>query len=432
MLGLYKTLLYPARPLLTRLLESRVQKGKEDPKRLDERKGRAGFPRPDGQLIWLHAASVGESQSALALIDFILKNNPQATFLVTTGTRTSAELMAKKLPKQALHQYYPLDHPKWVNRFLDHWQPNLCLWMESELWPNMIMEIKARGIPAALVNARLSERSFKRWSIAKRSAKALLSAFDVILAQTKIEERYFKDLGAPNVIISDNLKYSAEPLDYNEQDLKVLQKAINMRPVWLYASTHKGEESLACALHKDVKARFPNLLTVIVPRHPGRGHEIGDICDQYNLDPVMRRDIKRLPDMDTDIYIANTIGELGLFYHACPLACIGRSFSDDGGGGHNPIEAAMLGCGVLHGPNVQNLQEIFDDMDAAGAAIALSDKEDFRQKLEYYLSNPDALAQFQATGRDFAHAKARVIDTVMTYITPLILKSEGEKRRNGA
>lgn len=420
MLGLYKTLITPAQPLLRGLLNRRLAKGKEDPERISERRGRASIPRPDGKLIWLHAASVGEAQSALILIEQTLSRYTGLTFLVTTGTRTSAELMARKLPERAIHQYYPLDHPKWVGRFLDHWQPDLCFWMESELWPNMILEIKERKIPAALINARLSERSFKRWKMIAQDAQALLSSFDVILAQTPLEEGYFKALGANNVHISDNLKYSAQPLSCDQSDLDELINAFKERTVWLYASTHKGEESLACDLHNALISKFPDLLTVIVPRHPDRGQEISAICEEFGLDPVLRRDLIRLPDADTDIYIANTIGELGLFYRACPIACIGRSFSDDGGGGHNPIEAALLGCAALHGPHVQNLQDIFDDMREAGAAIPLRDKTDFREKLEFYLSNPQALKALQDKGLDFAQTKSRVIDEVMRHLAPLL------------
>lgn len=426
MLTIYKSVTNYSKPLLHALLKKRVYAGKEDEQRLGERRGKASKPRPDGKLFWVHAASVGEAQSALILINALLEQDKDLHILITTGTKTSAQLMAQKLPERALHQFYPLDQNYWVERFLNHWTPDAVFWMESELWPNMLMDIQKRDIPTALVNGRLSPRSFKRWSMFKKSIAEVLKTFDLVLTQTDQEKGYYTELGAKCVVTTDNLKYSSKPLDYNKADYDALKKAIGQRPFWVYASTHKGEEQLACDIHGALKADIPDLLTIVVPRHPERGPDISDICEANSLDGVLRRQIKRLPDSDTDIYIANTLGELGLFYSLSPIACIGRSFSDDGGGGHNPIEAAQLGCAVLHGPNVQNLQDIFDDMDAHDAAIKIEKKDALAPLLKELLGNPDKLSALQKRGHDFAAAKTRVIDTVMKEIQPLLDKANSQ------
>lgn len=422
MLNLYKPLTRYSKPLLHALLASRVRAGKEDKERLNERQGIANKKRPKGKLFWVHAASVGEAQSALIFIEALLDKNKNVQILLTTGTKTSATLMAQKLPKRAFHQFYPLDHPEWVERFLDHWKPDAVFWMESELWPNMLLEIQNRKIPSALINGRLSPRSYKRWRRFKRSIKSILSCFHLVLTQTQQEQIFFEALGAKNVKTTDNLKYSAAPLSFNKNDYSALKKAIAKRPLWLYASTHKGEEELACRIHISLKENYPDLLTIIVPRHPERGTEIANICDAQGLDAVLRGVTKLLPDKDSDIYVANTLGELGLFYQLSSIACIGRSFSDDGGGGHNPIEAAQLDCAVLHGPNVQNLQDIFDDMNTIGAAIKLENESHFIDTVNTLMANENVLKDSQNKALDFAKSKTRVIHTVMAELQPLLDK----------
>lgn len=418
MLHLYKAITTLSRPFLGHLLQRRLRRGKEDQARLGERMGQSRTLRPQGILFWVHAASVGEAQSALILIQRLLAHPAQPHILITTGTTTSARFLAGKLPDRCIHQYYPLDHPAWVNRFLDHWKPDHCFWMESELWPNMLGALKKRQIPAALVNARMSPRSFKRWNTFRHIAKDLLQCFDIILAQTEQEAGYYTQLGAQNVVVTGNLKYSADPLPYNAQTHDAFITATGKRPLWLYASTHKGEEELACAMHKALKAQFNDILTIIVPRHPERGESIAALIHNEGLAVDQRSEGKESPASSADIYLADTIGELGLFYSIAPIACIGRSFSDDGGGGHNPIEAAQLGCAVLHGPHIQNLGEIFSDMDRANAALEIPSKNELAQTLLHLLSNPQALADQQAAALDFAQSRGRVIERVMDALDP--------------
>lgn len=420
MLGLYSSIMGASTFFLRSLLNKRCKQGKEDPERLSERMGVPAKPRPAGPLIWFHGASVGESQSTLILIDALLKQDPSLNILVTTGTVTSAELMAKRLPRQAFHQYYPLDHPQWVNQFLDHWQPDMAIWMESEIWPNMLKNMKSRNIPAAVVNARLSPQSFKRWRLAAGDIKNLLAVFSICLAQTEDDADAFKALGMQNVIVSDNLKYSATPLPCDTADFEKLKKTVNERPLWLYASTHDGEEDMAARMHKHLLTAIPDLLTIIVPRHPERRHEIAKVCEKYDLNSLLRGDNKNTPTDKTQVYIADTLGELGLFYRLSPVACIGRTFSNDGGGGHNPIEAAQLGCAVLHGPRVQNLAQIFTEFDVAGAALPLKNEQDFQNRLQRLLSDPDGLEALQNKAKEFADTKAKVLATVLTNLKPLL------------
>lgn len=423
MLRLYHSLTMFSSPALRAALKIRLSRGKEHPERIRERLGKAAMPRPEGRLVWVHAASVGEAQSAMILITALLKMNPALNILVTTGTVTSAALMQRRLPQQAKHQFYPLDHPRWVKRFLEHWSPDLILWMESELWPNMLREIQDRSIRTILVNARMSPRSFQRWKRTGNVMARMLKTFDVVLAQTDADADAYRTLGALDVRVRDNIKYSAAPLPCDPADLQALKHAIGLRPVWLYASTHAGEEVLATDLHKSLISEFPDLLTIIVPRHPERRDDIAKICARTGLAARLRGESKTLPQDTDSIYIADTMGELGLFYRFARIACIGRTFSEDGGGGHNPIEAAQQDCAILHGPATQNLSDIFDVMDAAGAARRVETPEDFLNALRLLLGNAASLEELQSAGTRFAAAKSSVLDNILTDLKPYLTDS---------
>ncbi|MCB1722046.1 MAG: 3-deoxy-D-manno-octulosonic acid transferase [Alphaproteobacteria bacterium] len=419
-LSLYSFSMRAVKPLITAYLKRRQRAGKESSSRFDERLGVSQCPRPKGRLLWVHAASVGEVQSALILIHKLLALYEGVQVLVTTGTRSSAKMMETALPEGAFHQYYPVDHPEWVEAFLSHWSPDLILWMESELWPNMLLAIQAREIPAILINARLSPRSFRIWNLFKSASRKVLRSFTLILCQTDKDETFYRRLGAQNVEVSDNLKYSAAPLPCDEAALKTINGAFINRPCWVYASSHAGEEKMAVQIHARLKNSIPDLLTVIVPRHPERRTAIAQELDGLGLNIVFRGEDKILPGDDTDIYIADTMGELGLFYRACPVAVIGRSFSDDGGGGHNPIEAAQLHCAVMHGPHVQNLQEIFDEMDVAGAALRLDTSESLESHLHDLLTSAEKIEALQQKAYDFARRKEQVLETVLEALHPTL------------
>ena len=423
MLDFYHSLTKLSGPSLRLTLKKRLRRGKEDPARLAERMGRPGLPRPAGKLAWFHAASVGEAQSTLILIDALLARFPDLHVLVTTGTVTSAEIMAQRLPSRAFHQFYPLDHPAWVENFLTHWSPDIVFWMESELWPNMLKGIRTRNIHCILMNARMSRRSYRRWKRFRDSAAALLSTFDLCLAQTEEDAEAFLRLRALNVQVSGNLKYSAAPLPCDDAALERVSGAVGPRPLWLYASTHDGEEALACRTHMLLKQKYPSLLTVIAPRHPERRAGILALCKESGLNAVLRGAEQNLPGPDTDIYIADTMGEMGLFYRLAPLSVIGRSFSRDGGGGHNPLEAALLGSAVLHGPAVQNLDEIFAEMDAASAAIRVETPEALAEVLGRLLGDLPALTELQIQGSRFAQGKAEILPRIIQSLEPYLIDS---------
>jgi 3-deoxy-D-manno-octulosonic-acid transferase len=337
------------------VLRARARRGKEDPDRIDERRGRASRERPNGTLVWLHGASVGESLAALPLIDALL-TQPERHVLVTTGTVTSARLMAERLPSGAFHQFAPIDSLPSVRRFLNHWRPDAALFIESEFWPNLMLETRARGVPMALINARISERSFKGWRRAGTLSKLLLSSFEQCLAQDEATAARLRMLGAQSVRISGSLKADAPPLPVDEAALHAFESAVAPRPLFLAASTHPGEETVLFDVAHRLRASEKQALTVIVPRHPARGREIELAAREGGL-AARRRCEGALPTAETQVYIADTMGELGLFYRAASFAFLGGSLIPHGG--QNPLEPARLMRAVLTGPHTHNFEETF-------------------------------------------------------------------------
>src|SRR5882762_349265 len=343
-------------PVARLLLRRRAARGKEDWARLNERLGISGKARPDGHLIWVHGASVGESLSALPLIEKLLEN---ATVLVTSGTVTSAAMMSQRLPqgssKRALHQFVPLDTPSAVARFLDHWKPDAGLFVESDLWPNLILGAAARGVKLALVNARISARSAERWGWAKKSVARLLSAFDLVLAQDEEIAQRFRKLGARNVEVVGSLKADAPPLAVDEEALTAMRQAIGKRPVLLAAQTHPGEDETVLPAHDLLRTRFPDLLTILVPRHTERGADLEMLCGSR---ATRRRSTGGQISPQTAVYIADTMGELGLFYRLAPFCFLGGTLVPLGG--HNVLEPAALHCAVLAGPHTTSAPQTYD------------------------------------------------------------------------
>jgi 3-deoxy-D-manno-octulosonic-acid transferase len=415
LLAIYKTAMRVSAPLLDAVLKRRAARGKEDVARAGERRGRPGLARPAGALIWLHAASVGESMSLLALIAALRRDYPAAAVLVTTGTVTSARVMAERLPPGAFHQYMPVDHPAWVAQFLDHWRPDFVLWSESELWPNMLLALRERRIPAVLLNARMSERSFGRWRWAKGSARDILSAFSLCLAQNDAEAARLRELGAPEVRVFANLKYGAPPLPFDPGKLEELRRLTAKRRLLLFASTHPGEEDLAAETHLALRREFPTLLTIVVPRHPPRGPEAVAPAAKRGLRAV-QRSAGALPGGTEDIYVADTLGELGLFYRLCPVVVVGGSFS--GTGGHNPIEPGQLDCRIFFGPTMHNFVTIARDFLERGAAVQAASGEDLQKKLAAALADGDAFASCAAAARQLTSERAPVVENLAALLKP--------------
>ncbi len=347
----WRLLTRAASPFARLVLNQRAVRGKEDWMRMNERLGVAGVARPQGPLVWLHGASVGEGLSALPLIE---KLREDANVLVTSGTVTSAALLGQRLPRGVLHQFVPLDTPGAVARFLDHWRPDAGLFIESDLWPNLILEARARGVKLALVNARISAASAERWTWARKSVAALLSAFDMVLAQDEEVAQRFRRLGAHHVQVVGSLKADAPPLSVDEDALREMRQAIGGRPVLLAAQTHPGEDETVLPAHDILRAQFPDLLTILVPRHTERGPDLEMLCGARAF---RRRGSGGKISAQTAIYIADTMGEMGLFYRLSHFCFLGGTLVPLGG--HNVLEPARLHCAVLVGPNTFSAPEIY-------------------------------------------------------------------------
>jgi len=397
------------------LLMARRRRGKEDPARLDERMGIPGRARPDGPLVWVHAASVGESMAALPLVEALLDRLSGAHALVTTGTVTSAEIMSDRLPARAFHQYVPVDRLIWVRRFLDHWRPDLALWVESELWPNLVRETAARAIPMALVNGRMSPRSVRGWRRFPGLARALLAAFDPCLVQSPADAERFAVLGALDPQPVGSLKYAAAPLPADPATLEALRAAIGGRPAWLAASTHPGEEQQVAAVHERLATGRPNLLTLVVPRHAVRGSEVARIFERRGL-AVRRRAEGALPDAGTDIYLGDTMGELGLFYRAAPVAFVGGSLVPHGG--QNVLEPAQLGCAIVHGPHMHNFAAIVEAMDAAGGSETVSDAAELARAVDALLDDDALRARRTEAASEVAKSERDALPRTMAALEP--------------
>jgi 3-deoxy-D-manno-octulosonic-acid transferase len=346
-------------PFAPLALGRRALRGKEDRARMGERLGRASIPRPTGQLVWIHGASVGECLAALPLIELLLHTEHRSV-LVTSGTVTSAKLMAERLPARAIHQFSPIDTPAAVARFMDHWRPDAALFIDSEIWPNLLLEAHKRGVKLALVNGRMSERSFVGWQRARRTATAILSLYDVCFAQDEDSADRLRGLGARDVKVSGSLKADAPPLPADETKLASLVGAIGDRPVFLAASTHAGEEETILPAHDALRRQYGNLLTIVAPRHPERGGDIARLCGTRRS---VRRSEGRNPCADTAVYIVDTLGELGIFYRLAPFAFMGGSLVAHGG--QNPLEAARLSRAVMAGPHTENFTRVYDAVFAA-------------------------------------------------------------------
>ena len=377
-LPLYNTAMRLAAPALRRMLTKRIIKGKEDPTRLNERFGIASAPRPAGTtLIWFHAASVGETMSVLPVIQALAG---RAQVLLTTGTLTSAKLAAERLPAFARHQFVPLDHPAWVDAFLTHWHPDAAVFVESEIWPGMLTQCDARGTPRLLINARISARSAAKWRWLPSLATRLLGGFRAIHAQSPGDAANLRALGVGTVLEWGNLKFFAPKLPVDPAALATLQAQIP-GPLWLAASTHPGEEVLLLQAHETLLAAYPNLITIIVPRPPERGAEVAALA------AAPRRSQRQAPQPGK-IYVADTLGELGLFFRAAPFAFIGNSLV--GFGGHNVIEPALLGRPVITGPHNENFVEAAARMREAGALVEVQDAPSLAAAAKTWLDDPAA------------------------------------------
>ena len=403
-------------PALRLLLRRRVSRGKEIAERLSERWGIEAAPRPEGRLLWMHAASVGESVSILPVLSEIARRRSDVSMLVTTGTVTSAEVLERRLPEldlqnRVLHRFAPLDVPRWTKRFLDHWRPNAGAFMESELWPNFLAACKSRRIPIMLLNARMSERSYAKWRVVHGFARMILRSFETIQAQSEIDAVRLRELGAPVVTTPGNLKFAAPPLPADPVELARVREWLGKRDCWLAASTHPGEEEIILETHRRLSGNGRTLVTIIVPRHPERGGNIG----LHTGIEVTRRSLGERPPT-SGIWVADTLGELGLWYRVARLALIGRSLIPPGGG-QNPLEAARLGCAVAVGPYTGNFMEPVQVLSEAGALTRVTDAITLAEWVAALLNARDDLAEI---GTAAATAVERYVELPGRIATELI------------
>lgn len=400
-------------PLAPALLRARARRGKEDPARLSERLGQASQPRPAGPLVWLHGVSVGETQSLLPLIEGLKARRGDLGLLVTSGTVTAAQLLAQRLPRGVIHQFAPVDSPGAVARFLDHWRPDLGLFVESELWPNLILAARARGVRLALLSARMTDGSAKGWARTPGSARAVVGAFELIAPQDAATEARLRGLGAttgPRL----NLKLVGAALPADAAELTRLSKAVGVRKAVLAASTHPGEEALIAAAAREAGAS----LAIVAPRHPERGEAVAAELRGLGF-CVARRAAGEPMTAKTNAYVADTLGEMGLFLRLAVVVVMGGSFAP-GIGGHNPMEAARLGKPLVTGPHAFNAREIYDEMFVEAAALEAADAGALALHLRSLLDNPMIARRVGEAALTYAERQGAALETALARLEPLL------------
>lgn len=390
MLIIYRILSVILFPLVAIWLFFRCRSGKENPHRIQERLGFASIPRPQGDITWVHAVSVGEMNSALILVEELLKTSKNS-IIFTTTTQTSAKILAQKLPQyqgRVAHQFLPVDCYFAARNFINFWQPKTAIFVESEIWPNLISYAKSFGAKLFLVNARMSTKSASRWRFARLFGVKIFDNFDAIFAQSKQDQKNLKKLTKNQVLHYGNLKTAIPRLKYDENSLLELKNQIKNRPIFLAISTHKGEEAKIINADQKIRQKFPNLLTIIVPRHPNRRVEIGFLLKHYNF---AQRSKQQEITAATQFYLADTLGEVALFYQIANFAFIGGSFSKNGG--HNPFEAIKLDCAVITGANTFNFKEIYQDLVLKSACSVVKNELDLAKITISFLKDPQKAAR---------------------------------------
>ncbi len=378
-----------------RRLDARQEEGKEDADRISERFGTTDKTRSSGHLVWFHAASVGESLSILELIRRLGDRRTDLNFLVTTGTTTSAALIATRLPARTIHQFVPVDTLDAVDRFLDFWHPDLAVWTESELWPTLITRTRARGVPMILINARISQRTHRAWRWFPGFSASLLQRFDFALVQDKNTAQYLHRLGMPRsrMDVVGTLKEGSAALPFDESERLRLASQLESRPVWLAASTHDGEELIAAKAHRTAARSTQRMLLIIAPRHPARGPEVAQMLTEDGW-KIKVRSKGEVPDQSTQIYLADTLGEMGLWYRLAPVCFLGGSLANIGG--HNPFEPAALGSAIIHGPHIQKVADIYEKLADAGATVEVRSTKQLAAAVTRTLSPEKAAAMAHA------------------------------------
>lgn len=407
-------------PFLPYVVAGRSPRGRRNTDRVAERRGYPSHARPPGSVIWVHAVSVGETNAVLPLVERLATAGHAVVF--TSTTATSAEIAAARLPTGAVHQFVPYDVPACVARFLAHWRPRLAIVVESEVWPTIIAELSTAAVPLVVVNGRMSERSYRAWRRVRWVAGRVFGGIALCLAQSDSDCRQFAALGAPRVEVTGNLKFDTSPPSADAGEVERLRAAIAGRPVWLAASTHDPEEAIVADAHKLLSESHPGLLTIVVPRHPARGEAIGGLFAAAGLS-VARRSAGTEPAPTIDVYVADTLGELGLFYRTAPIAFIGNSLAS--GGGHNPIEPVRLNAAVVHGPNVDNFAEVYRRLDDATGHTPVVDAPTLAAAVAAFFDDPAAVAATTARALAALAPLTGAVDRTMDALGPWLADGGG-------
>ncbi len=389
----YKLLTYLFYPFAHIYLLIRKLRNKEDSLRYKEKLSHINKRRDSGFLVWFHVASVGEAMSVLPLIESCIENKKIDKVLITSITLSSGKILEKKYTDNAkvTHQFLPLDIPIFVKKFLDHWKPNLSIFIDSEIWPNLIFQIKEMKTPLLLFNARITEKSFNRWKLVLSFAKKIFGKFDLCIASNKQSEEFLKILGVKSIKNFGNLKYSQTRKKTDNKLHKDFLTQIENRKIWCAASTHSNEEILCAKTHISIKKKYENVLTIIIPRHVDRSQQIKEELINLNLKVAFYSDLNEL-DRNTDVLIVDSYGESLKFYNISKYVFVGKSLlkSLADNSGQNPIEPAKLGCKIFHGPYVTNFREIYDYLSTLEVSRKINDHEELYQSLveEFVKNNP--------------------------------------------
>lgn len=405
-------------PLVNLGMRKRVEQDDEDPIRFGERQGYPSRPRPPGHVVWVHAAGESEAMSALTLIEGILRANEHVNVLLTSETGTSAKLIQERLPKRAVHQYLPYDQGIAIDNFLDHWHPDGAVWVESEFWPNLVTATRALGIPMLLINARISEDSFHGWRRAPDLMRDMLACFDLCVAQSLPDVGRLATLGAENAVCVGNLKAAAPPLPADVRVVDRLRRSIGERPVWLAAATDPGEESAVAKAHIRAREDFPGLLTIVAPLDPSRGEGVTNYFRRQRLTVTRRSGLEPIRP-ESEIYVADTAGDMGIFYRLARIVFVGGSLVEQGG--HNPLEAASLDSALICGPHMYNYDDLVRDLIQKGAATVVENAAELGEALLVMLADPEGVRRGAEAGLAFVAGGSDVLDDMIREISPYLM-----------
>ena len=356
MLNLYRLLINLVLLISPLIIILRLIKKKEHPIRFKEKFCFFPIKRGNGKLVWFHGSSVGEILSIIPLVEKLEKNKSIKKILITSSTLSSSKVLTKFKLKKTVHQFFPIDANFLTKKFLDYWNPAIAIFVESEIWPNMLINVKKKSIPLVLLNARITKKSYKKWKMISLLSKFLFESFDISFPQNHETKKYLNSLGVKKIKFLGNLKFSESKTQKNSALNKNIEKIFKSRKIWCAVSTHNGEEKMCAEAHKKLKKKYKKLLTVIIPRHV---HRVNDIYKEI-VDMGFKVQIhskKNKIKKDTDIYLVDTYGETKSFFKICNTVFLGGSIVNHGG--QNPLEPARFGCKILHGPNIQNFTEVY-------------------------------------------------------------------------